>query len=171
MPLTPNFTAVQTITDPTILTLTDTSTGSDGGLTSRRIYLQKAGGSYLVETGTTTDYEVWAIGDSSIELDLLDRDYALNITVQWLTGSTVTYTKTILNGYKAYSEQFAYDLTTYQQSNPKLISNKNFYYSKIQLRCDIDDAVNAIELGNDITNAQAAFNRAKYLIDNPKLFF
>jgi hypothetical protein len=58
MPLVENFSATQYVATPNLLVLDDTSTGSDAGITVRYVYLQKADGSYLVEEGTTTDYEV-----------------------------------------------------------------------------------------------------------------
>jgi hypothetical protein len=39
MPISPSFTASQSSGTPNIITLTDTSTGVDTAVTSRRIYL------------------------------------------------------------------------------------------------------------------------------------
>ena len=65
MPLIENFTATQYVATPNLLVLDDTSTGSDGAITVRYVYLQKADGSYLVEEGTTTNYEVWTLASGN----------------------------------------------------------------------------------------------------------
>jgi RecB family endonuclease NucS len=87
--LSPAFTVAQTVGNPSVLVITDTSTGSDGTITQRRVYLQKADGTYLVPDGTTTDYIEWALADTEIEIDALDKDYGLSILVEWLNVSDV----------------------------------------------------------------------------------
>ena len=83
MPLVPNFTASQYSGTPSVITLTDTSTGSDGTIAKRRVYLLQANGTFLVPAGTTTEYIEWDLVDVSIALDVLSQDSALSITVQW----------------------------------------------------------------------------------------
>ena len=46
MPLVPNFTASQYSGTPSVITLTDTSTGSDVTITSRRVYLLQSNGTF-----------------------------------------------------------------------------------------------------------------------------
>jgi hypothetical protein len=82
MPLTPLFTVSQP--NATTIRITDVSTGADAAITQRRVYLQQADGSYLVPTGTLTDYIEWNYLDASIDIDVLNTDYALLILVQWL---------------------------------------------------------------------------------------
>ena len=55
MALVPNFTITQSVGSPNNLVFTDSSTGSDGTITKRRIYIKKSDGTFLVLTGTTTD--------------------------------------------------------------------------------------------------------------------
>src|SRR6478752_1919626 len=112
MPLTtPNFSATQAAGTPESISVTDTSVGSDVGLTSRRVYLEQSDGTYLVPSGTTTDYVLWDISDASIDIDdILTQDTALSIRVDWMTGSVVTYTKTIAYGFQAFGENFYYGL-------------------------------------------------------------
>lgn len=121
MALTPNFSASQVEGAPSEIVLTDTSTGSDVTITQRRVYLRTPLGEFLVEEGTSEDYEVWSgfPGTTSITLDVLDKDYALTITVQWLTaGGTVVYDKTYLIGFTLYNEEFDYNLTQLLSGNP-----------------------------------------------------
>jgi hypothetical protein len=82
MAISPNFTASQNSGTPNIITLTDTSTGSDGTIAKRRVYLLQSDGTYLVPAGTTTDYIDWIIIDSNISLNDLTQATALSITVQ-----------------------------------------------------------------------------------------
>lgn len=171
MALTPNFSCSQTTGDESQITITDTSTGSDGTLTQRRVYLQDAQGNYLVEDGTTTDYEVWDIDDDEISLDVLTKDYSLNITVQWLNGSTVVYSKTILNLFSQYNKSFFYSLTQLQAASPAILQDVNFYNNKALLWMNIKGAENAVEYGGDIAAAQNCLDRATNLRLNESLYF
>lgn len=170
MALTPSFSASQILGAPSVIVLTDTSTGTDGTLTARRVFIQKTDGTYLVTEGTTTDYVEWAIGDTTISIDVLDKDYALQITVQWLAGTTVTYEETGLYLFYQYSEQFYYNLTQGQTSTPLIINDTSYYDNKMKLRCSIDEAVNATTY-NDIHAAQSALDRALELRLNQNLYF
>jgi hypothetical protein len=172
MALTVSFTVSQSTALPSTISLTDTSTGSDGTITQRRVLLRKADGTYLVPEGTTTDYIEWDWAEPSIAIDVMDRDYALDIIVQWLNVSNqVVYTDTELCVFTLYAEQFYYQLTQYQTSNPQIIDDQTYYGNKIKLRVSIDEATNAVTIGADITSSQSALDRAAYLIDNQSLFF
>ena len=171
MALTPNFSISSNITVPSEITLTDTSTGSDSSLTIRRVYLQKADGTYLVPTGTTTDYVEWAIGSTSTIIDALDKDYALNITVQWLSGTSIVYNKTILAEFNSYARTYRLKLIKAQASNPRFVNNPNFFQIESQLTTFIDGANESVALANDINLAQLCNNNSKFYIDNPKLIY
>ena len=95
MPFIPSYTVEQLQLNPNILRFTDTSTGSDLDIAGRRIYLQQSNGEYLVNEGTTTDYIEWALGSSTIDINVLDKDYALKIVVQWLYQQTTPYVSRI----------------------------------------------------------------------------
>jgi hypothetical protein len=172
MPLVPNFTATQFSGTPSVITLTDTSTGSDVTIASRRVYLLQANGTFLVPAGTTTDYVVWDLVDTSIDLDVLSQDSALSITVQWMSGlNTVVTSKTISFAFTAYNETFYYGLTESQVANSNLSASTNWYQSKLVLRVEIDSADQSITFASDIYSAQAALNRATYISTNQALFF
>jgi hypothetical protein len=172
MPLSPNFSVVQSISALDTFVITDTSTGTDVALTLRLIYITKYNSEYLVPDGTTTDYIVWPIGSSSLTIaDILDKDYAVLINVKWFTGSSVTYTKSILCLFKEYGEQFLRQLTQAQAANRTLLNSKNFWQSKIKLRTLIDDAEQAVSLLNDQSIATFALDEAETMIDNPSLFW
>lgn len=172
MAFTPSFTASQTVTDPSILTLTDASTDVPT-LTSRLVLLTLASGAYLTEDGETTTltYLDWAIGDNTVEYDVLTKDYAISIKVFYLNGSTIVDTKTILFEFNAYAQIYRFKLLKAAASNPYFLDSANFFTVFSQLTDYIIGGGEAVSLGSDITLAQLCNTKAKYLIDNPKLSF
>jgi len=171
MALTPNFTASQFSGTPSNITLTDTSTGSDGSITSRRIYLLQANGTFLVPQGTTTDYILWNIADSSIVLDVLSQDTALSITVQWRSNTAVVTSLTQSFAFIAYNETFFYGLNQNLVGNANLSASTNWFQNMSNLQLQIDSAQQSITFASDIFNAQAALNRATYISSNSSFFF
>jgi hypothetical protein len=172
MPLVPNFTASQFSGTPSIITLTDTSTGSDGSIAKRRVYLLQSNGTFLVPTGTTTTYIEWDLVDTSIDLNVLSQDTALSITVQWLTsGNVVVTSKTISFAFTAYNETFYYGLTEQQVASPAIVNSTFWYQNKMILRVELDSAVQAITFASDIFSSQQALNRATYLVTNSNYYF
>lgn len=172
MALTPSFTASQNSGTPNIITLTDTSTGSDVTITKRRVFLLQSNGQYLTPTGTTTNYIDWSLADISINLDVLTQDTALSVTVQWLTASNVVVVnKTTSFAFTAYNETFYYGLTEDQVANTSLTSSNDWYQNKMILRVELDSATQAISFASDIFSAQAALNRATYISTNSNYFF
>jgi hypothetical protein len=171
MPLVPNFTASQYSGTPSVITLTDTSTGSDVTIASRRVYLLQANGTFLVPAGNTTDYIEWDLVDTSVSIDVLSQDSALSITVQWVSGlGTVVTSKTTSFAFTAYNETFYYGLTESQVANSNLTASTNWYQTKLVLRVEIDSADQAITFASDIYSAQAALNRATYISTNQSFF-
>lgn len=171
MSFSPNFSTSQSLANISVLTIQDTSVGTDNTLTGRLVYLKKYDGTYLVPTGVTTPYIFWGIGQSSIDIDCLDKDYCLDITVVWYSGSSASYTKTILTLFRAYSELFLRQLTQAEAANRDLLSDSNFWYNKCKLRTLVDDAIQATAEINDQTIASACLQGAKNLTDNPSMFF
>ena len=175
MALTVNFSAAQTPGDPGTIILTDESTGTDVAVTQRRVYIQTAAGDYLVLEGTTTEYESWADFPSTTELtltDILDKDYAVRMVVQWLNvGGTVLYDKTLYYGFTCYNEDFDYELTQTVAGNPLLISDNNFWGNKSTLRGYIDSGNNAITRNSDTAAAQQCYDLATNMRTNSQYFF
>jgi hypothetical protein len=172
MAIVENFTATQALGSPSQIIFTDTSTGTDAAIASRRIYLLDSNGDYNVEEGTTTDYEVWPYADSTITLDVMLIDKAFYITVQWLSvGGTVLYEKTGLTVFRLYAITYYIYLIKTQSSNIKLRENANFYLNEIRLLSSLQEAYDAVYYAGDILSAQAALARAKQLVDEPSFFF
>jgi len=175
MALTPNFSAAQVPGGPGDIVFTDTSTGSDGSVTQRRIYIQTAAGDFLVEEGTTTEYEVWGNFPTTTTItltDILDKDYGCRVTVQWLnSGNTVLYDKTLYYGFTCYNEDFDYQLTQAVAGNPVLMSDNNYWGNKNLLRTYIDSGNTAIERSSDTASAQQCYDLATNLRTNSQYFF
>ena len=171
MALTVNFTVASNITTPTVITLADTSTGTDSTITQRRVYLQKADGTYLTPVGSTTDYITWIYSNSTIAISVLDQDYALNITVKWMTPTIVAYTKSTLAEFNNYAVTYRIKLLKAQASNPRFINNPNFYQVESSITTYIDGANSAVSIAGDINLAQLCNEKNKVLIANPKLVY
>lgn len=175
MPLTPSFSVSQPIGNPSVVQITDTSTGSDVAITSRRVYLEDYEGNYVVPSGVTTSYVPWPLTSPTLSIDCLTQDSALQVTVQWLNVTNTTlYTSSSLEGFTLYNESFYYSLTQAQAmvSNPSYIAQDTHYYNnKMKLRLFIDSGNQAISLGNDITSAQICYDSASYIVANQQNYF
>ncbi len=171
--LTPNFSTSQSLPSPSDITFVDTSTGSDSGLTSRRIYIRLANANYLTTAGESTipAYETWSISDAEITLSLLSESTTAQVTVVWLTGSVETYTKTELICWDLYDYIFAFQLIQTQTSKPTIISDQNYYSNYLNFIVNIFSAESACTLMGDIYSSQSSLNRNQYLISNQNLFF
>jgi hypothetical protein len=170
--MVPNFTAVQVVGFPSQILFTDTSTSPDGAVTSRRIYMAKMDGSFLVPTNNITSYIAWAIANATITVDALDKDYSLLLTIQWLdVNNVVLYTKIVLAGFTLYNETFDYYLTQMMAANPNLINDNDFWNNKSTLRTDIDAGNQAISLASDQTNAQLCYDLATILRTGSQYYY
>jgi hypothetical protein len=175
MPLTPNFSTSQQAGLPSDVIITDTSTGSDGAIVSRRVFLTNYAGEYVVADGTTTNYTVWPLAQSSISIDCLTQDTALTVTVNWVDAGGVTlYTKTSLAGFTLYNMTFYYSLTQGQAAvgNPSyILQDNNYFQNKSKLKTLIESGNNAVTLGYDITSAQECYDLATFMVTNQNLYF
>lgn len=171
MSLTAAFTASQSPLSPSTITLVDTSTGSDSSIDGRRVYFQTTYGTYLVQSGTTTDYEVWSYADSTASFNVLTEDFSLAITVQWVSGSTVLYSLTQLYCFKQYDRNFFYFLFQQQALSPIVPLDTNYYMNVATLWANIIGANESVETGADIASSQNALNRATFMRINEQDFF
>lgn len=173
MPLTANFSTSESLSVLSQVTFLDTSTGSDGGLTSRRIYIQLANGNWLTTAGesTTIAYEIWNIANASIVLDILSQSTSATVRIDWLTGSTVTYTKTLSQEWNLYDYMFAFGLIQSQTATPNIISDANYYSNFFAFITNIWNSESAIIYGDDIYSSQSALNVNQNMINNANLYF
>jgi hypothetical protein len=173
----PNFVAIQPFGTPNLIEITDTSTGSDTRISTRRIYIRKADGSYIVEDGNTNDYIDWAYPNTSITLDVLKKDVAVEITVQWVYINpftyypTIIYSKVTIYGFTEYNEMFDYGLTQMLSANPLLINDNDFFPNKSNLRTSIDSGNQAITYAQDLYAAQQCYDRATNLRLSSQYYF
>lgn len=167
MALSPAFSVSQSALNPALVLVTDTSTGSDGAIVSRRVYVQTSTGTYLVPSGTTTDYTVWPYADASISLNILAQDSACAVTVQWLdVSNNILYTLTQLYCFAEYNKQFFYYLIQQQALTPSIIQDANYFGNIATYWMNIVGGINAVEIGADISASQNCLNRATYMMQN-----
>ena len=175
MSLTPNFTTYQTVGYESVIVVEDTSTGSDNSIAARRVYLVNSEGEYVVPDGTSTNYVVWPYADSTIDIDCLDQDSALDITVLWVDSGGVTlYSKTLLRGFTLYNNTFLYSLTqaeATQSTPPNILQDTQYLQNKAALQIFIDSGNQAITYGSDIVSAQNMYDAASYMVSQQNLFF
>lgn len=174
---TGNYTIAQN-SDISSITITDTSDYTSepkNTFNGRKIYLYLSGSGTLVPEGTTTSYIDFPFsGGDSITLNVLDRDYAINVKVVWEPISpqpNSVYEKEGLVAFTSNSENFYYELTSNEASNPNIIRDSGYWDNKSQLRTYIDSAQQAVTNANDIVSAQAALDQAYYLMVNQSKFF
>jgi hypothetical protein len=172
MPLTPSFTVTQSFNSPNNLTFTDTSTGSDINVASRNIYIQQANGSYVVVSGNLNDYTTWYIGDNPFVLNILDKDYAVTIRIDWVdANNNVLYTTANIFAFSNFNEKFDYGLTQMLTANPLFINDNDFFLHKSDIRISIDSGNQAFDLAGDLFAAQQCYDRATNLRENSKYYF
>lgn len=172
MAFAPSFTAVQILGQPSQILFTDTSTGSDVNIVSRAIFLKKKDGTFIVPVGTSTQYILWNLSLPSIVVDCLNKDYALQITVEWTdVNGSVLYSANLLQGETLYNETFDYYLSQMMVANPLLINDNNFFQNKSALRTYMDSGNNALINASDIETAQICYDEATNLRLGSQYFY
>lgn len=168
-----SFSSSESLGLPEQVTLTDTSTSPDPGLTSRRVYFKLANGNWLTTSGesTTIAFETWDIGDVSLTLNILTKSTTVNITVDWMTNSTITGTSTVLTCFDLFDYLFAYELIGDQTSSPGTIQDTTYYSNFSQFIVNIFCAEIAVSTGNDLYSSQEALNRNYQMIQNENFYF
>ncbi len=167
-----NFTIAQTLGNPGIINLTDTSTGVDATIIGRKVYLITNASTYLVPTGTSTSFIIWAIGSTLISIDALKKDMSLNIRVDWndVSGTTL-YTKTILSNFQMYNSNFNYQLVNDEANGLASLNSANWLTSRMKLYVSLRDANVSVTDMSSITNGQSANDRGTFLRLNLNNFY
>ena len=168
----PAFQTSQTIGSPTNVNFTDVSTGSDSAIVARRVYLQVANGTFLVVQGTSTDWNAWALVDTSVTFNLLTQDQACLVTVEWVgVSGQVLYSSQQYAGYTLYEESLDYQLTQWLAANPLNINDNYYWNNKSELRDCIDSGNQAIEFFSDLYAAQQCYNRGMDIVNDAQNLF
>ena len=153
-----NFTAAQSVDGKSII-LTDTSTGTDSNLTGRTVNLYLVDGTLL--GGSTINWPL-SSGSTLTISNILPKDYAINIQVNWQSSSPLpspsTYSLTGLTVFTQNSEIAAYSLLQQIASNQGITRDNDYMYNLALVNSDI---LNALRSGrfNDQGSAQAALDR------------
>lgn len=174
---TGSFTVTQT-SDITSLVINDTSSYVDepaGSFSGRRIYLYKIDTTTLVPEGTATAYIdfPFSAGASLTITGVLLTDYSLSANVTWLSNAPQpgsVYTATEVVTFDNYINDFLYGKVQQLAANNTLLNDTNWYTSLTKVYNEKENAVQAT-LYADQFAAQAAINRAFYLINNENFFF
>lgn len=164
-----NFTAIQS-SDISGFTITDTSSGADGGLTDRQVSIYTVSGSLL--TGSVID---WPIANGPLVLTgILPKDYSLSILVSWISSSPLpspsTYTKTGISTFTGNSYYFLMGLVM-QIAAKQGITNDNQFLANMNIIYTYLDNANLAQTYNNQGDAQENLDLAFGMISNPKLFF
>jgi|GEM_PF-2266163 len=161
--------SIAVTSDSTAIVLTDNSIGSDTNLTDRTINLFKTDNSQLV---AAID---WPIGESSITINPLDKDYALNVSVVWTSSSPLpppsTYAKSIIYAFVGYGQAYTNTLLQFLATNQQMVNDQSWYMNFLILILEIQNAQNAISEGGNIGNAQAAILRYQLLLTKANDYF
>lgn len=173
MPFSPIFTVSQSAEAPTTCIFTDSSTGSDVLITSRRIYITDSGGNAVVPAGTSTAYISWAYGTNPLTvLNLILVDTAVSVTVQWLdVSNAVLYEDDDSFCLAQNNKQFFYYLIQQQGLTPSIVQDANYFSNLAMYWTNIIGAIQAIEDASDLAGSQNCLNRATEMMTNESKYF
>lgn len=171
MALVPAITVSQSAITPASFTVQDTSTGNDLAISSRRIYVQNAVGTYLTGDGSI-NYDPWALVNTSITLSVLTESTACNIRVDWVdSGGNVLYTYNNNYPLSQFSKQFFFYLVQLQGLTPGVYQDTNYSGNLAIFWSNVVSGDNAVNYGNDISGAQNCYNRAIEMQQNQSKYF
>lgn len=169
MPIVPSFSISQGA-DPSAIILTDTSSGSDGTITDRKINLYDSAN--VLFGASPYDFPYVSGAGDTITINPLLKDKALNIVITWVNSSS-GYTSSQIFAFTGYGQQFYNGLTRAQTSQPSIVNDQNYYTNKGILETELNSAALAIGDMNDQFAAQNCIDRYTFMINitNQKLFF
>lgn len=169
-----SFTISQSAVAPAIITATDTSEGTYGTIASRRIFFQTSQGTWLTTSGisSTSAYVEWPLANTTENFQVLEEDQALAITVQWVEADgTVVNTLTQLYCLSEFNRQFFYYLFQQQALSPGIVQDTNYYANLSTYWMNIIGAIQAVEIGADISSSQNCLNRATNMMNEQAKYF
>lgn len=168
MALTVDFSLGPT-SDPSALTVTDLSTGTDGAVVGRKINIYNV--SNVLYGSSPYDFPNFPAA-SSITINPFLSDAAINVVMTWVNNTGgVLYTASKIYASVGYGEQFFYSLTQQQQGNPSFLNDTQYFENKSKLRTLIDSATQAITTGADVYSANTAISLYQIMLNNPNLYF
>ena len=173
MSFSPSFTAAQSAATPTSVVFTDDSTGSDGPIASRRIYVTDNNGNAVVPSGTSTSYISWPLATNPLTVTgLLPNDMACNVLLEWLdSGGTVLYDTNEDFCFAENNKQFYYYLLQQLALTPGILQDANYSSNLSTYWTYITGAIEAVTLGSDLSNSQNLLNLATAMMTNQSFNF
>ena len=172
MALTVSFTISQSPLTPGIISATDTSSGSDGSVTAKRITFTTNLGTTLVVSGTSTSYNVWALANTTQAFNVLTQDYACSVLVEWVNaGGTALYSSTQSYCFAYFNKAFLYQLVQAQALTPSILQDANYNANVVTFYTTIIGALNAVTFGSDIAASQACLDRGTAMRLNQSKYF
>lgn len=174
MAVTASVGVSQSALSPSLVTLTDESTGVDATITKRRVYITNSAGEYLVESGNSNNYSEWNDfpATTTLQLDILTEDTAVHLLVQYLTSANVVVT-TFEDDYalSEYNKQFFYELWQQQSLSPGVVQDTSYYTNLANLWTAITGGIQCVEIASDLSASQNAMNVATNYRLNESLYF
>ena len=174
MAITAAVSVEQSALSPGLVTLVDESTGVDATIVKRRVFITNSAGEYIVESGTSTNYEEWNDfpSDTEITLDILTEDTAIHLLVQYLTSGNVVVT-TFEDDFplSEFNKQFFYELWQQQSLRPSILQDTNYAANLANLWVAIIGGIQCVEIASDLAASQNAMNIATNYRLNESLYF
>lgn len=171
MAIVPSISVSQSAITPQNVTVTDTSSGSYGTITQRRIFVSNANGEYLTGNGVL-NYTEWPIANIAITLSILEVDTAANVLVQWLDVSNAVINEINANyPLSEFGKQFFFYLIQLQGLTPGVYQDSNYSGNLAIFWSNIVGGDNAVTFGNDLSGAQNCYNRETFMQQNESKFF
>lgn len=159
--------------NPNTFSVTDDSDYTDESqatFSTRRISLITTADTYLVPAGTTTTYINWpfSVGNTIIISDVMTRDYALNVVVDWVSldpqdGST--YQTQLIYGFASYNANGEYHVIQAITARPNIVQHWNYWLNLGKVQTEESNSVQAVYYQQQVS-AQWAMNRAAYILQN-----
>lgn len=175
MAINPHISATQSLAYNNLITLIDDSSGSDGSLTNRRVYIRTATNKWLTDgqvVSSTIAYTNWAYGDATIQLDVLMESTSPEITVEWYAGASLVTAFTDTFDFNLGDYVFQLGLLASQTSSGgRVLQDANYYSNMLQFIVNMANSEVAISVGDDIYSAQNALNINQNFISNENDFF
>ena len=175
MAFVPDFSFEEFSGAPANVLGTDLSTDVPGTVASRKIYFIQADGTYLVPTGTTTNYIDWALATNPITIaDLLSQDTAVDARVDWLDSGGVvvdTLTKAVL--WQEFGRNF-YDGLVLSQvpiTLPSIQNSTNYWDNLSMLQSLLNSSYQAIVRNSDVYSSQVCNDAVQNIINNQQYYF
>lgn len=173
MSFSPSFTVSQSAAAPATVVFTDDSSGSDGAIVSRRIYVTDQSGSAVVPSGTSTAYISWILATNPLSVsNLLTQDTAVDVLVQWLdSGNNVLYSSEDTFCLEDFGKQFFIYLFQQQALAPNIVQDSNYFGNLCQFWINLIGANTMITEAEDLSSSQNCLNRETYMAANQNLYF